>query len=783
MPMKRNSCAVIVSFLCSFMGAVHAEPPVASYIFPAGGQRGKTVDFKVGGLFLSKSCAFEMLGAGLHASPRLRRTDTVWFEGPFIPLPDSQQAEDYPKDLAGQVRIEKDAPLGIRYWRLWNAQGATPAMKFMVGDLPEIVEQEIDGNAVPVEVSLPVTINGRIFPREDVDVWSFRARKGQSITAEVFAGRLGSPLDSRLEVFDPHGRKIGENDDSLETDSRLRFIAAEDGNYQVRIQDAGFRGGQAYVYRLTLTADPYVERIYPLGGRRGSSARFELTGQGLPNDPVQTQLQATPSENFWHRFSASGKLTNPVLLDLDDLPEYLETEPNDRPEQARLLSLPAIANGRIDKSGDVDYWAFQARKSQSVEIDLRARRLGSPLAGMLTVFDGKGKTLANSEAVDSAADPFLRFTAPADGNYFVRVEERFHGRGGATFAYRLRLGQLGEPDFRVRPASDVLAVNRGSESKLKVLVERMGSFAGPVSLTVEGLPKGVTAATTTIPAQQTAADISFRADATALLRGSRLTIRGSAVIGGRSTTHVATLATARGSPELDSVLLVVTVPTPFKVVGDFDMRWAPRGTVYHRRYRIERGGYEGALEVRLADRQMRHLQGVSGPEIIVPPGGNTFEFAVSLPPWMETGRTARACVVAEGTITDFDGSKHMVSFTSVAQNEQIIAVVEPGRLDIEAGRASFLATPGKTLTIPVHVTRGKSLGGPVKVELVLPAHLRSLVADPIVVPANQENGSLSIHFPAHLPGPFNAPVVLRATIMERGEPVVAGTNVDIQPGP
>jgi len=724
-----------------------------------------------------------MLGPGLHAHPRLRRTDTVWFEGPFIPLPDSQLAEEYPKDLAGQVHIEKDAPLGIRNWRLWNAQGATPAMKFMVGDLPEVVEQEIDGDAVPVEVSLPVTINGRIFPREDVDVWSFRASKGQSITAEVFAGRLGSPLDSRLEVFDPHGRKIAENDDSLGADSRVRFIALEDGKYQVRIQDAGFRGGQAYVYRLMLTADPYVERIYPLGGRRGSAARFELTGQGVPNDPIETHLPATSSENYWHRFSANGKLTNPVLLDLDDLPEYLETEPNDRPEQAKLLSLPAIANGRIDKSGDVDYWAFQARKNQSVEIDLRARRLGSPLAGVLTVFDGKGKSLANVEAVDSATDPFLRFTAPADGNYFVRVEERFHGRGGATFAYRLRLGQRGEPDFRLRIVTDVLAVNRGSEAKIKVLVERLGGFTGPVRLAAEGLPKGVTAAATTIPAQQTVAEISLRADTTALLRGSRLTIRGSAVIGGRGTTRVAALVAARGLPEVDSVLLAVTVPTPFKVVGDFDMRWAPRGTVYHRRYRIERGGYEGALEVRLADRQMRHLQGVSGPAITVPPGASSFEFAVSLPPWMETGRTSRACVVAEGAITDFDGSKHTVSFTSVAQNEQIIAVVEPGRLDIQTGRTSFLAAPGKTLTIPVHVTRGKSLRGPVKVELVPAAHLRSLSTDPIIVPANQDDGSLPIHFPAHLPGPFNAPVVLRATIMDRGEPVVAETNVDIQPGP
>src|SRR2546428_12770161 len=114
--------------------------------------------------------------------------------------------------MAGRGHSGLDAPLGVRAWRLWNSQGATSAKKFMVGDLPEIVEEEIDGAPVPREVRLPVTINGRIFPRENVDIWAFEARKGQVISAEVCAARLGSPLDSRLEIRDPQGRRIAEND-------------------------------------------------------------------------------------------------------------------------------------------------------------------------------------------------------------------------------------------------------------------------------------------------------------------------------------------------------------------------------------------------------------------------------------------------------------------------------------------------------------------------------------------------------------------------------------------
>src|SRR5260370_31052344 len=210
-------------FLCFFVAIPSfANPPVASYVFPAGGQRGTTVNVRVGGLFLHKSCAFQVLGPGITATAQIRRMSTLWFEGPLLPLPDSQRQEDYPKDMAGQIKIAGDAPFGERYWRLWTAQGATPARRFVVGELPEIVEEEIPGAAVPVSVKLPVTINGRILPQEDVDVWSFHARKGQTVTCVVEAARLGSPLDSRLEVLDPHGRSLAEDPDTLDAASFIR---------------------------------------------------------------------------------------------------------------------------------------------------------------------------------------------------------------------------------------------------------------------------------------------------------------------------------------------------------------------------------------------------------------------------------------------------------------------------------------------------------------------------------------------------------------------------------
>jgi hypothetical protein len=752
---------------------LHADPPTASYIFPAGGQRGKTVVVRVGGLNLHQSCGYEMLGLGVEVPKTLSRTKTLWFEGPLLPLPESQQQEDYPQDMLGKVSIAGDAPLGVRYWRLWTAQGATPAQSFVVGDLPEIVEEEIDGEPIPVEVRPPVTINGRIFPREDVDVWSFAAKKGQTFTCEVNAARLGSPLDARLEIRDPRGVRIAEKV-AERGDPVLRFTAVEEGNYQVRIHDTSFRGGQAYVYRLSITADPYVDRVYPLGGRRGSTTKFEFSGQGLPAEPIAVTLPADAASEYIYRLTTGGKTTNTILIDLDNLPEYRQEDHNGP------VSLPAILNGRIVKPREVNTWPIVLKKSETVELDLRAARLGSPLSGVLTIHDESGKELSRADATAAGQlDPSLRFTAPTDGKYLVRVAEHFPARGGIAFAYRLRVAPPAiARDFRLHLGSDVVSVNRGAAAKLKVNAERIGGLNDPITLSFEGLPAGVTASSTTIAQGQNAAEITFSATETATIDVTHLSIRGSVKVGEQTLARTATLKRERGAPDIDSVLLAVALPTPFKVVGEYDMGWAARGTVHHRKYHIERNGYDGPLQVMLADHQARHLQGVTGPTITVPAGVSDFDYPVTLPPWMETGRTSRTCVMAIGTIKD-GGREHTVSFTSINQNEQLVAVIGPGKLGVELEKTSVTAEPGQTRNVVVTVSRARGLDGLVKVELIIPAHIHSPSGSAIEIPSDQTKGTLSLRFAAGSVEPYNMPVTIRATLLHKGEPITAETKLEI----
>jgi hypothetical protein len=774
---------LVIAFLLAAC-PLRANPPESAYIFPAGGQRGTKVKVHVGGMFLHQKCLWEMLGPGVTANKELTRVPTLWFEGPLLPLPDSQRSEDYPRDMAGEVAIAKDATLGSRHWRLWNSQGATPSRQFIIGDLPEIVETEIEGDPIAVKVKLPVTINGRIFPRGNVDLWSFEAKKGQSIRCEVVAARLGSPLDARLEVLDARGKKLAEDDDTFGADPLVRFTAPTDGLYSVRIFDTRFDGGQSFVYRLTLSSEPHVDAVFPLGGKRGSKVMVEATGQRLAPTPYEVVLPSDKSSSCPLSLTVDGKRTNQFWMELDDLPEYVAVPP-------KAVALPAVFNGRIAKPGQTDVWTWTAAKGDVVELDLRAGRLGSPLDGVLSVYDAGGKELARAEAGPGQLDPTLIFTVPADATYSVTVQDRLVSRGGPGFAYRLRAAPP-TPAFRLFLASDAITVPRGGSAKLKILAERRGGFKEPIALAVAGLPAGITATAVLVAPNQNAVDVVLKADATTRIEAIRVTVKGTAKIAGQDVTATAGLkGPGQGRETLpqhlvseqavDDVLLAVALPTPFRIKGEYDMGFAARGGPHKRVYKIERNGFDGPIEISLADKQARHLQGVTGPTITVPAGATEFTYTVQLPPWMETGRTCRVCVMGVAVVKDKDGSEHVVSFSSVNQNEQLVAVVGPGKLALDAERTALTVTPGKQAVLALSVKRAADLKGAVELELIVPPHIRGVKAEAASIAAGKDRGELRIVCTGECQGPLNMPLTVRATVMHKGQRVVAEIKVDVQP--
>src|SRR5581483_2470313 len=122
---RSQPLSVFLCVLCVLCGesVSRANPPVARYIFPAGGQRGTTVPVRTGGLFLHHRCGFDLAAPGVTASPELVRDKRIWFEGPLLPIPVSQQQEEYPADMRGTVTLAKDARPGAVRGRVFTSQG------------------------------------------------------------------------------------------------------------------------------------------------------------------------------------------------------------------------------------------------------------------------------------------------------------------------------------------------------------------------------------------------------------------------------------------------------------------------------------------------------------------------------------------------------------------------------------------------------------------------------------------------------------------------------------
>src|SRR5262249_43168800 len=153
--------------------------------------------------------------------------------------------------------------------------------------------------------------------------------------------------------------------------------------------------------------------------------------------------------------------SNHFPLAVDDLPEILEQEPNDAAAQVQPVEVPAVLNGRIDKPGDTDTWAFRTIKDQTLEFDLLAARLGSPLDSVIVLSDGAGNELARSDDIGgNQSDSFVRHTFKEAGTFAIRVEERLASRGGKAFAYRLRVAPPAPPDFRLHLPTDALSITR-----------------------------------------------------------------------------------------------------------------------------------------------------------------------------------------------------------------------------------------------------------------------------------------------------------------------------------
>ena len=203
--------------------------------------------------------------------------------------------------------LPPDAKPGTHLLAAGNGKLVSNYVPFALDTLPECLEQEPnDDPAHAQQVKLPIIVNGRMDRPGDWDVFAVDGKAGETIVAEVYARRLGSPLDSFLKVTGADGKIIALNDDHYDAasglntdhaDSYLMVKLPADGKYFIHLGDTRRQAGKEYAYRLrvshplpdfALRTDPFPNRYFQQGVGGGDRLRHP---PGRVRRADQAQLQ------------------------------------------------------------------------------------------------------------------------------------------------------------------------------------------------------------------------------------------------------------------------------------------------------------------------------------------------------------------------------------------------------------------------------------------------------------------------------------------------------------
>ncbi|MCE9608259.1 MAG: pre-peptidase C-terminal domain-containing protein [Planctomycetia bacterium] len=167
--------------------------------------------------------------------------------------------------------------------------------------------------------------------------------------------------------------------------------------------------------------------------RMATSTTVEITPDGkLPRGEYRLVAMAGTSE-------APAPKAGPVMLNIDDLAQASEVEPNNLAKSSATIVENTGAWGACTVPGDVDHFRFQAKKGQTLVCRIEAKSLGSMLNGFLALLDPAGETVAANNDFDSTQDPLIAYTVPQDGLYTVRVNDQAM-TGSPQHFYRLSVG-------------------------------------------------------------------------------------------------------------------------------------------------------------------------------------------------------------------------------------------------------------------------------------------------------------------------------------------------------
>jgi hypothetical protein len=514
---KIFATAFCITFLFVAPSAIASAPSIGS-VRPIGVTRGT-------------ECTLEIAGS------RLGGVQELHFYEDGIDVVSLAAGENTNEKLFISVQVQPDCRIGRHLVRVRTPYGMSNFKYFQVGPFPNVSEVEPNSEfQSPQEVGLGVTVNG-IVESEDVDYYTFHASKGQRISAEIEAMRLAHGLfDSYIAVLDSNRFELAASDDTakLKQDGSISVIAPDDGKYTVEVRETAYRGSGGSHYRLHVGTSALPTVAYPPGGPLGESITVECLGD--VTGPFPETLDIPAAEGTFPFFpTGQGVTPSPVLMRASPFPNAMESEPNNGIEDATRVPYETrfACNGVISEPGDVDHFIFSAKKGEVYDVDVFARRLGSPLDAVMQVLRVEGNSNVGSNDDTRGLDAYGRITIPEDGEYRLMIRDHLDA-GGEDYVYRAEVSPV-RPSLEVRlphfddnnrQARQTIVVPRGNRIGIPFIVSK-ADFSGPVTIEPLNLPAGISYSIPEYPINPEQIPVIFEATGDAPLAGALINVRGT----------------------------------------------------------------------------------------------------------------------------------------------------------------------------------------------------------------------------------------------------------------
>ena len=516
-------------FLCFELGQAFGQLPTArmTAVFPLGCQIGEETEVQVHGV-------------DLEGAVELR------FSHPGITAELTNAAERKFK-----VRVAANVPSGVYEVSFAGALGLSNSRLFAVGTLNET--RSPSGNTsikTPAALGDDSVVNGVSVTR--LSSWfQVGAKKGQRLLLRVSAKALDSRMSPVMLLRSGAGERLAR----ANADGLIDFTAPANGNYLIQVHDTIFRGGTEYFFRLENSSGPHVDFVSPPIVPSFSESEITLFGRNLPGskpagfkavDGQSLEQLSVKISELTQTGQPGGVVLPPAAIVLDGgvfrlpgnrvasnpffvglrpgNPLTMEQGGNDTADHAQIIPAPGLVAGSFYPARDVDYFRFPIKKNEVYWLEVFSQRLGCSTNPYVTAQlvgvskDGKESPEAVKEFYDSKDNPggrgfnvanrdmSWRFQAKGDGHCRVMLRDLFNqSTDDPSRGYVVALRRE-HPGFRlvVHPQTvaavwkknkiiELMATHlrKGTTLPVQIIVLREGNFSGPITITAEGLPKGV----------------------------------------------------------------------------------------------------------------------------------------------------------------------------------------------------------------------------------------------------------------------------------------------------